>query len=177
MTRQGVSNLFMWMMAAWPTVIKPGASESFQNAKMQELLKTYHDYDDAEVMAAFQRWSENNEKFPTTHNIINEMKWARAKAALKDRETEEYWPIDIILDDMTELTYGSYKRPEFLTHPKNPEHLQPEEWERRFRRRKQQLWLKIHGEPSPQAVEWANHITRQIRDYVEGRIQENEVLY
>ena len=144
MTQGGVSELYAWLTAAWPLVIKPGASEQFQGAKMRELYKTYYDYRDEEVIAAFQKWTEENEKFPTTKNILNEIRWAKRLKVGGKKENTIYWPMDIIYENGDEWTYGSFKREDFVNHHRNPDHLEPEEWERRFKVRRaaiiQKLW-------------------------------------
>jgi len=138
----------MWLMAAWPLVIKPNASESFQIAKIQELFKTYKEYSDEEVAAAFQRWTDEHEKFPTTKNIITEIKWARARKNTKRVDPEARYNMEIIADDGTEYMVvwngkASFTLEEFVNMPRNKEHLDPEEWERRYRiRRKQILYGK-----------------------------------
>jgi len=138
----------MWLMAAWPLVIKPNASENFQIAKIQELFKTYKEYSDEEVAAAFQRWTDEHEKFPTTKNIITEIKWARARKNTKRVDPEARYNMEIIADDGTEYMVvwngkASFTLEEFVNMPRNKEHLDPEEWERRYRiRRKQILYGK-----------------------------------
>ena len=138
----------MWLMAAWPLVIKPNASESFQIAKIQELFKTYKEYSDEEVAAAFQRWTDEHEKFPTTKNIITEIKWARARKNTKRVDPEARYNMEIIADDGTEYMVvwngkASFTLEEFVNMPRNKEHLDPEEWERRYKiRRKQILYGK-----------------------------------
>ena len=138
MTTAGVKELYYWLTAAWPLVIKPGASEQFQDAKLRELYKTYDQYRDEEVIAAFQKWTEENEKFPSTKNILNEIKWSRT-IKVGRKENEILWPMDIIYPDGNEYSYGSFTRSEFVNHPRNTEHLQPEEWERRFRKTRNRI--------------------------------------
>lgn len=148
MTQRGAQELYMWLMAAWPLVIKPNASESFQIAKIQELFKTYKEYSDEEVAAAFQRWTDEHEKFPTTKNIITEIKWARARKNTKRVDPEARYNMEIIADDGTEYMVvwngkASFTLEEFVNMPRNKEHLDPEEWERRYKiRRKQILYGK-----------------------------------
>jgi len=148
MTQRGAQELYMWLMAAWPLVIKPNASENFQIAKIQELFKTYKEYSDEEVAAAFQRWTDEHEKFPTTKNIITEIKWARARKNTKRVDPEARYNMEIIADDGTEYMVvwngkASFTLEEFVNMPRNKEHLDPEEWERRYKiRRKQILYGK-----------------------------------
>ena len=113
------------------------------NAKMRELYKTYKEYTDEEVLAAFQKWTEENEKFPTTKNVLNEIKWARRLKMPKGKENVIYWPMDVIYENGNEWTYGSFKREAFVDHPKNPDHLQPEEWERRFKLRRRAIMARV----------------------------------
>ena len=132
MTQQGVTMLYEYLAAAWPLVIKPGVDEAWKRGKLKELYRTYDNYRDEEVLEAFQKWTDENDRFPTTKNILNEIRWARTiKAGPKENET--LWPMNIIYNDGNEYCYGCFKRVDFINHPRNPEHLDPEEWERRFR--------------------------------------------
>ena len=146
MTKQGAKELYMWLTAAWPLVIKPGASEAFQQAKMQELFKTYREYKDEEVLGAFQKWTEQNEKFPTTKNVLNEIKWVQRAERTGGKENTELWSMDFIKDDGSEWSYGFYKREDFVSHKMNPDHLQPEEWERRYKIRRRQVLERVYKE-------------------------------
>lgn len=144
MTQRGAQELYMWLMAAWPLVIKANASEAFQKAKMQELFKTYREYTDEEVSNAFQVWTENNEKFPTTKNIITEIKWARARKGGKRVDPTARYNMEVIDDDGTERMVWwngkcSFTLEEFVNMPRNKDHLDPEEWERRFKARRKQV--------------------------------------
>jgi hypothetical protein len=136
MTQNGVNELYQYLGAAWPLVIRPGADETWKRVKMRELFQTYRDYDDAEVLEAFQKWTEQNEKFPTTKNIINEIKWVQAKKHVGNRENVELWQAPRWIHGQETLIMHDgkiqWKRDEFVQQPWNPEHLQPEEWERRF---------------------------------------------
>ena len=144
MTKQGVKELYMWMTASWPLVIRPGAGEAFQAAKMGELYETYKDFKDEDVVAAFHKWTEENDKFPTTKNILNEIKWAQQASLINGRENVELWPMDIIKDNGDEWSYGFFRREDFVSHKMNPNHLQPEEWERRFKIRRRQVLDRIY---------------------------------
>ena len=142
MTRRGVAELYKWLMAAWPLVIKPGASPEFQSAKLEELLSTYADYKDGDVLAAFQKWTAENEKFPTTKNIINEIEWARIRA--QGKRTGQVYMMDRIDNDGNEfvVSYGgriTFSWNEFIQLPANKDHLDPDEWERRYRIRRKQV--------------------------------------
>lgn len=146
MTGDGVKQLYMWLSTAWPLVIRPGADESWKQAKLRSLYTTYEKYTDKEVSEAFQKWTEENDKYPTTKNILNEIQWARRMKATGGKETEQSWPMDFIKDDGAEWTYGFFKRDAFVMHPKNPDHLQPEEWERRYKIRRKQVLDRIYKE-------------------------------
>ena len=151
MTQKGAQELYMWLMAAWPLVIKANASEAFQKAKMQELFKTYKEYTDEEVSNAFQVWTENNEKFPTTKNIINEIKWSRVRKHGKQADPEARYNMEVIADDGTEYMVcwngkASFTLEEFINMPRNKEHLAPEEWERRFKIRRKSILGGQHGQ-------------------------------
>lgn len=144
MTQQGVAELYLWLMASWPLVIKPGASESFQKAKMRELYDTFREYTDAEVSGAFKKWTDENEKFPTTKNIISEIKWARIRKSGKAVDPAQLYVMERILEDGTEymVTHNgkaAFTWDEFVDLPGNTEHLDPEEWERRFNVRRRRI--------------------------------------
>ncbi len=145
MTTGGVENLYMYLSTAWPLVIKPGAEPEWKRAKMRELYRTYEHHEDAEVIAAFQKWTAENEKFPTTKNIMNELKWLQLKKSRK-QENEELWPMDFITKAGVEWSFGAFKRADFINHPRNPEHLDPEEWERRFRLTRKRILDRIIAE-------------------------------
>lgn len=154
MTTRGAQELYMWLMATWPGTIRPGASEDFVAAKVKQLLKIYEKYTDQEVMEACQRWAENNEKYPAPKNIINEIQWS--KRVQTKGENEELWPMDFITKEGIEWSYGLFKRSVFVNHPKNPEHLEPEEWERRFvltrRRIMDKIWKQLKEEERKNAT-------------------------
>ncbi len=144
MTQQGAADMYMWLMAAWPQVIKSNSSEAFQNAKIRELFKTYEGYTDEEVSNAFQKWTDENEKFPTTKNIINEIKWARVRKSGKPVDPTERYTMEFITDDGTEYMViwngkASFTLEEFVNMPRNKDHLTPDEWERRFRARRKNV--------------------------------------
>lgn len=144
MTNKGVEDLYMWLSTAWPLVVKPGVSEGWKRAKMRELFQTFKEYTDTEVSEAYQKWTEENEKFPTTHNIINEIKWARTKKAGHKVDPTKYYQMEIITDDGVEYVVQhngkiNFTWSEFLDIPRNKDHLDPEEWERRFRARRRQI--------------------------------------
>ena len=135
MTTDGVRQLYMWLSTAWPLVVKPNADEQWKRAKMNELYGTYREYDNLEVMQAYQTWTYDNDKYPTTKNIINEIKAARI-ASLGKQENEELHqaPIWKYGQELLLMHDGAiqWKRSDFVEMPFNPERLQPEEWERRF---------------------------------------------
>ena len=137
MTQQGVVALYEYLGAAWPLVIKPGVDEQWKRAKMRELFTTYKEFKDEEVLEAFNKWTNENEKFPTTKNIINEIKWLQVKHAGGIKENEELHQAPIWKDGEEQLISKggkiAWKRVEFVNQPWNPEKLQPEEWERRFK--------------------------------------------
>lgn len=150
MTQQGAADMYMWLMAAWPQVIKSNSSEAFQNAKIRELFKTYEGYTDEEVSNAFQKWTDENEKFPTTKNIINEIKWARVRKSGKPVDPTERYTMEIIEDDGTEYMVmwngkASFTLEEFVNMPRNKDHLTPDEWERRFKARRKKILYGYEG--------------------------------
>lgn len=137
MTTQGVQQLYMYLGAAWPQVVRPGIDEAWKRAKLQELYQTYRHYEDEEVQAAFMAWTEANDKWPTTKNIITEIKWARVKKAGRDPEDGKLYQMPIMLKNGTEsvvMVDGkiNFTWDEFVNVPRNKEHLTPDEWEKRF---------------------------------------------
>lgn len=146
MTGEGVKQLYMWLSTAWPLVIRPGVDESWKQAKLRELYTTYEKYRDAEVIEAFQKWTEEHDKYPTTKNIINEIEWAQRLRASGGRENTELWDMSFIKDNGEEWSYGAFRRDAFVTHPRNPDHLQPEEWERRYKIRRRQVLNRLYKE-------------------------------
>ena len=142
MTKQGVVELYTYLSTAWPLVVKPGASDAWKSAKLNELYETYRDFYNDEVLAAFQKWTAENDKFPTTKNIINEIEWARVKKRGKD--TTERYMMPIIDRNGVESVIESggkimFTWNEFLQIPLNRDHLDPIEWERRFNIRRRQI--------------------------------------
>ena len=137
MTQQGTVQLYEYLGAAWPLVIKPGVDEQWRRNKIRELFRTYLDYTDTEVMEAYQKWTEENEKFPTVKNIISEIRWLRAKKQGGKTENEELHQAPVWIDGQEQLImHGgkiAWKRVDFVNQIWNPEKLQPEEWERRFK--------------------------------------------
>ena len=145
MTKDGVKSLYQWLSTAWPLVVKVGADDGWKQAKLRELYATYADCTDGEVCSAFQKWTFENNKFPTTHDILNEIKWARATAHAKENDNELY-SLDVIYADGNEWSYGYFTRADFINHPKNKEHLSPEEWERRFNIRRRDILNRIQAQ-------------------------------
>lgn len=169
MTNEGVKSLYLWLSAAWPEKIRPGVDDTWKRAKLIEMYGTWKEYDDAEVMEAYQKWTEENSKFPTTHDIINEIKWARVQV-VGERENEVLWSMDFIARDGTEWSFGSFKRSDFINHPRNREHLQPEEWERRFRVTRNRVLKEKFSRPlEPWQQKWADRIVEHLKKSAEER--------
>lgn len=138
--------IYTWLSASWPTVIKPGAGDEFVRVKLREIAKDFQAYTKDEVLAGIDRWRQNNEKYPSTKNLINEVEWLRRQKAIKRRaagDSESLWPMLIIDDDGYEACYGQYVREAFVNHPMNIEKLEPEEWLRRFQVRKGKIIEKL----------------------------------
>lgn len=149
MTQQGAKELYDWLSVAWMLVVKPNATEEWKTKKIRELYQTYRDYSDADVLEAFRKWTEENEKFPTTKNIINELKWIRVQRQPKTDPAKRY-QMERIYDDGNEYVVMHdgkilFTWDEFLNLPGNPEHLDPEEWARRFEARRKQVLKKLYG--------------------------------
>lgn len=148
MTKQGVIDLYTYLSTAWSLVVKPGASEGWKTAKLRELYQSYADFEDDEVLAAFQKWTQENEKFPTVKNIINEIMWA--KVAKRGKPINERYFMERIYDDGTECVVMhdgkiTFTWDEFLAIPCNKEKLDPEEWERRFVKRRKVIRDRLRG--------------------------------
>lgn len=146
MTKQGVVELYTYLSTAWPLVVKPGASEVWKTAKLRELYTSFKDHDDKSVLEAFQKWTEENDKYPTLKNILNEIAWANVRRRGKD--PDERYMMERIYDDGTEcvvMVGGKimFTWQEFITLPCNPEHLDPVEWERRFLNRRKLIISRI----------------------------------
>lgn len=139
----------MYLSTAWPLVVRPGADEAWKRAKMNELFRTYRDHEDMEVIEAFQKWTREQEKFPTTKNIINEIEWAH----VKNRRTVDgkvTFQMERIRDDGTEFVVMhngkvNFTWTEFLQVPCNTQHLDPEEWDRRYKARRKHILRQLYG--------------------------------
>ena len=148
MTQNGAKDLYYWLQAAFPKEYKTNASAEFQATKIRQIFDTYREFSDDEVRAAVQVWAENNEKAPTIKNMLTELKWARARKNTKHTDPTARYNMEIITDDGTEYMVmwngkASFTLEEFMNIPRNKEHLDPEEWERRYKiRRKQILYGK-----------------------------------
>lgn len=146
MTSGGVQELYMQMSVAWPLVIKPGADPEWKRARLQNMYRSFKEYEDAEVLEAFSKWTSEQEKFPTTKNLINEIEWARKRKWTANKENEELWPMDFITKEGIEWSFGLFKRADFIAHPRNTENLQPEEWERRFKLTRKRIINRLIAE-------------------------------
>lgn len=139
--------IYTWLSAGWPTVIRPGASAEFVAVKVRELMKDFAGYTKDEVLEGIDRWRQRNEAYPKAKNIINEIEWARRERLSRKRETDpeaaEGWPMEVIYDNGDEACFGVFDRERFVNHPKNSSHLQPEEWRRRFRIRRAEIDAKL----------------------------------
>lgn len=142
MTKKGVKELYTWLTASWPLVIRPGASETFQAAKLAELYATFKDYQDDQVTAAFREWTLEHETFPSTKNILDIIAWSTPKRPQQD--TGRRYMMERIDAEGNEGVVSSggkimFTWEEFRELPANTEHLDPEEWARRYRIRRKQV--------------------------------------
>lgn len=143
MTAKGIEDLYMWLSVSWPLIVKPNVDDAWRDAYIRNLSKTYKKYTDKEVIKAFQKWAENNEKYPTTKDILNVLEWDRVKDKVKANSPETY-QMNIITDAGVEyvVQYNgkiNFTWNEFLDIPRNKERLDPDEWERRFRIRRKRI--------------------------------------
>lgn len=149
-----VREIYTWLSVGWPTVLKPGAPDDFVRMKCREILHDFGKYDRDDVLEGLNRWRKEHDKFPAAKNIINEIEWMRREKAMKARENNPEdalgWPMEVIYANGSEACYGTFDRAHFVEHPKNTEHLQPEEWRRRFLKRRQQIYEHMRAEG-----EWA----------------------
>ena len=148
LSNQDIREIYTWLSAGWPTVLKPGAPDDFVRAKCRELLHDFGSYDIDTIREAINRCRANSEKFPSTKALINEVKWIQAANRKQKRlgDDDGLWPMLIIYDDGYEACYGQFYRPEFVNHPKNVEHLEPEEWLRRFNKRRDAIIQRMQRE-------------------------------
>lgn len=168
MTGNGVTEFYNRLSVAWPMVYKPGVSEEWKRSALKSYYDAFRDYTDAEALMALMKWTQENEKPPTIKNIINELKWARTAKAVRGRENEKLWPMDWMDKDGNEWTWGSFKRADFVNHPRNPNRLDPEEWERRFKIQRRQWWKEHAPELTPAQEAWRQRMVASIKAYVEG---------
>lgn len=143
MTQDGAIKLYQWLTTAWSLVVRPEAPDSWRKAKIRELYDTYKEYKDDEVLSAFKRWTEKEPKYPTTSDIINEIKWYQVKSKIKTTEGATY-QMPVIFEDGNEyvIEYNgkiSFTWEEFKNIPRNKEHLDPDEWERRYNIRRKHI--------------------------------------
>lgn len=150
MTTQGVQELYMALSIGWPHVVRPGADEEWKRAKVRDLYRTFEAYPDEDVLEAVNKWKTEQEKYPTTKNIINEIEWlhVRRKAAQPQAGT---YQMERIRDDGTEFVVSvggkiNFTWSEFLHLPGNPEHLGPEEWRRRFEARRKRILARLYSQ-------------------------------
>lgn len=143
MTYKEAGELVIWLAVSWPNSMKGLTNDQMKTAKTEELLQTFGKYDYKLLMAAFDKWKREHEKYPTAHNILNEIAWMQREQAAKvkaaDPDEALGWPMEIIYADGHEACWGVFSRERFVNHPKNPDHLQPEEWKRRFRMRRARI--------------------------------------
>lgn len=144
MTKQGINDVYMFIMASWPLQYKTWASESFQAARFRQMAETFKDYGDEEVMRAFQKWAEENDNFPSTRQIINELKWARTLRPGRYIDPNSLHMMEIITADGTEYVVEKngtclFSAVDFMTLARNKDHLDPAEWERRFVERRRRI--------------------------------------
>lgn len=146
MTKQGVVDLYTYLATAWSLVVKPGASEGWKTAKLRELYDSFKDYTDEEVLVAYKKWTEQNDKYPTLKNILNEIAWIRVRK--RGPEKNDRYMMERIYDDGNEYVVMVNDKivftwDEFINLPCNTEHLDPEEWQRRFLSRRKQILKKL----------------------------------
>ncbi len=149
MTAKGIEDLYMWLSVSWPLIVKPNVDDAWRDAYIRNLSKTYKKYTDKEVIGAFQKWAENNEKYPTTKDILNILEWGRIKDKVKANSPETY-QMNIITDEGVEyvVQYNgkiNFTWNEFLDIPRNKDRLDPDEWERRFRDRRRRILSRLQG--------------------------------
>lgn len=141
MTTNGVKELQARLMIAWPMTYKQNVSEEFNRVTLKTYYDSFRDCTDAEVLEGLQRWTENNEKAPTIKSLINEAKWLRLQKLGKKADPKTTYQMEWIRDDGTEVVIMhngkiNFTWDEFMNVPRNKDHLDPEEWERRYKLRR-----------------------------------------
>ena len=132
MTREEGFKLYTWLQASWPTVLKPGLPEDFVTAKVDELQQAFGEYDFGEVLDAFNAYKAKNARFPFSKEIVDLILEARTQKGQTADNSAQLYEMEIIWPDGYEACVGLFTRPDFINHPRNVNHLQPEEWRRRF---------------------------------------------
>lgn len=143
MTNEGIGNLYTWLTVAYPLQVRPGADEEWKRTKKRDLYRVFRNYEDTEVQAAYEKWSDEHVKYPTNKDIIDIIEWHRVKTRVK-ASSEQTYQMNIIFDDGTEYVAEhdgkiNFTWNEFLDLPRNKDRLDPDEWERRFRIRRKRV--------------------------------------
>lgn len=142
MTHEEAKGLVIWLTVSWPVTMKSLTTDQMKAAKAEELLQSFGKYEYGLVFAAFDKWKREHEKYPSVHNILNEIAWLQKERAAKRQQEgkdDTGWPMEIVYANGDEACYGVFTREQFVNHLKNPDHLQPEEWKRRFRMRRARI--------------------------------------
>lgn len=150
MTTAGVKELQARLMIAWPTTYRQNASEEFNRSALKTYYDSFREYTDAEILEGLQKWTEENEKAPTIKALINEAQWLRLKKLGKKADPKAAYQMEVIADDGTEFVVMSggkiaFTWEEFLRIPRNRDHLDPEEWARRYRIRRAKVLAQFGG--------------------------------
>ena len=148
MKHNEAKELVTWLTVSWPVTMKGLTTDEMKAAKVEELLQSFGKYDYELVFAAFDKWKREHEKFPSTHNILNEIAWIEKErnAKKQEKDPEDAWPMEVVYSNGDEACYGVFTREKFVNHAKNTEHLSPEEWRRRFMKRRQQIYKRQQEE-------------------------------
>lgn len=147
MTTEGIKELYTRLVISWPTIYRQSGSEDYNRSMMKTYYDSFRDLTDEEVLAGLQKWTEENEKAPTIKALINEAKWLRLQKLGKKADPKTTYQMEWIRDDGTEVLIMhngkiNFTWEEFLNVPRNKDHLDPEEWERRYKLRRTSVLKK-----------------------------------
>lgn len=141
MTTEGVKELYVRLQISWPTTYKQNVSDEWKRSAYKTYFGSFREFTDHEVLEALLKWTAENEKAPSIKALINEAKWLRLQKLGKKADPKTTYQMEWIRDDGTEVLIMhngkiNFTWEEFLNVPRNKNHLDPEEWERRYKLRR-----------------------------------------
>ena len=147
MTTAGVTELYTRLQISWPTTYKQNVSDEWKRSAYKTYFDSFREFTDHEVLEALLKWTSENEKAPSIKALINEAKWLRLRKLGKKADPKTTYQMEWIRDDGTEVLIMhngkiNFTWDEFLNVPRNKDHLDPEEWERRYKIRRTSVLRK-----------------------------------